>query len=262
MTNQHDSVNLSSLIPHTSYLKFRKRFTLIELLVVIAIIAILAGMLLPALGQVKKAGRKAVCFNQLKQLNMMCMQYAESRNGVLPRQTSWYYYLGKDNNWYFDTLSMTCVPRQSKGEAKNPNSLFMCPDGVWHPLRLGISDEGFDSNAGYNYRIPQTKNSAKEPSDKTIGQIRRPSQKGYLHDGTAPVRLMTQPGAGAFAATPDSGQSWRWEDYMKGRHNFTSNVMFCDGHGENLPAQEFICVGPYNRNENAWDFWFNYYYSN
>ena len=81
MTSIKNTLKTSYLIPHTSYLKFKKRFTLIELLVVIAIIAILAGMLLPALGQVKKTGQKAVCTSNLRQLGVVSRQYVEDNNG-------------------------------------------------------------------------------------------------------------------------------------------------------------------------------------
>ena len=62
----------------------RSGFTLIELLVVIAIIAILASMLLPALGRAKEEGKKALCKANLKQVHLVWEMYASDNDDYYP----------------------------------------------------------------------------------------------------------------------------------------------------------------------------------
>ena len=83
-------------------MKTQRRFTLIELLVVIGIIAVLAAMLMPALGKAREKANQASCINQIKQFSLACSIYRSDFRDRFPYWLSTLYpdYVLSTESWY------------------------------------------------------------------------------------------------------------------------------------------------------------------
>ena len=200
-----------------------RAFTLIELLVVIAIIAILAALLLPALGRAKEKSRGMACLNNLKQLQLAWQMFADDNEDEVPSN----------------------IASSVSGVWRSATNSWIGDSSVPEDVDTSRIERGAFYQGGYNQavRLYQC------PSDKT-GRTRSYSMNANVGAPAWGQVVVTKAGAipspaqlfvfldehetsiddGAFLLTPVPGETWR--NLPADRHSQGCNFSFADGHVE------------------------------
>ena len=254
-----------------SYSLRRTGFTLIELLVVIAIIAVLAGMLLPALAKAKMKAGKAVCMNGLKQLGLGMNLYGSDFDDVYPAGASrsalgnqpedWIHWQNQPNAIASPArpLSQSVIAKYlplTDGDRTNAKVVLRCPlDKYWDTRANSLATAppytfsytfnslgtaastllpGDTSNKGFSTEINVARTSILK--FRSV-QVSKPSDKFMLVE----ERGAPEDGQGFFPPGTDWINDGRWAgggDVLTVRHGLKSAAGFGDGHVEVIPTTQ------------------------
>lgn len=228
-----------------------RAFTLIELLVVIAIIAILAGMLLPALAKAKSKAHQTACLNNMRQLGIATVMYV----GEHRKYPGCLFALGGFRYIW---------PGRLLSEMGTNRSVFACPaaraDSRWDTnVNKTLGAPNFFGGGRDVWGISETSlfsigyndwGASPAFSDKGLGgdvdtisyevnesAVKMPADMIMLADSKPGDGSSTKPVRGAFDANIDPTTPAEWPS---NRHNRRTVLMFCDGHAEAANRNEVI----------------------